>query len=54
MRIIGIVEHDKAGIDRRITLAARHAGARVPPQIRLGLVQGDCVLVTQHMGCAHP
>ena len=51
--IVGVVEHDKAGIDRLIATLARHDRARMSAQTRLGLEQGDVMRIGKVIGSAH-
>ncbi len=50
MRVVGIVKHDEAGIDRLIAPLARDHGAGMAAQARFGFVNGNVVLRCQLIG----
>ena len=54
VRIIGIVEHQKPGINGLIPVLARHDRTGVTAKAGCGFKQGDVMVGGEHMGGSHP
>ena len=53
MRIVGIIEHDKPGIDRLIAILARDHRPRMAADLGPCLIEGNAVCRRQHMRRPH-